>query len=189
MNIVYEVLKKLNRLKPSELYNERILQYFLKTGFKDYFNDNDKFEITINLKNNYLEIINLNTNEEYLFEKKDNSLDFIQKKTNEILFHIRNNIDNISLIHKKAITIVKFKEDNEEYSIIDNNDGKIVTLSDLKIKISNKDYFELKTKNQKTKIIGLALNENKYEQIFSFLNKYIFDNKKERVRKRILNLF
>lgn len=188
MNIVYEVLRKLNYLKPHEIYNERVLSYFLKTSLRNYFNENDKYEITINIKNNYLEITNLVTSEEYFIEKKNNSLDFINKNNNEILFHISYNNDKLSLIEKKAIKIVKIEEDSEQYSLINNEDGNITTLSDLKIKISNKNFYELKN-NQKTKLVGLILNdENKYEQIFSYLNQKSI-NEKKGVRKRILNFF
>ena len=189
MSIVYELLRKLSYLKPHEVFNEKILEYFLKLSLKEYFNNNDKYEITINIKNNHLEITNLTTNEEYLIEKKENSLDFIKKETNEILFHIRNNAETVSLVNKNNIKNIKLSEYNEIYSIINNNDGNIFTLSDLKVKISNKDYFELRNKQQKAKIIGISLtNDNKYEQIFTYLDNKINQEKKG-VRKRILNLF
>ena len=169
MNIVYEILRKLSYLKPVEYYDERILNYFLKSSLRDYFNDTDKYEITINIKNNYIEIINLRTNEEYLIEKKENSLDFINKNTNEILFNIINTPDKISLIGTKAIKLIKINEENEQYYIINNNNGNVLVLSDLKVKISNKDYFELKYNNTKTKLIGLSFdNTNKYETIFNY---------------------
>ncbi len=188
MNIVHEVLRKLSYLKPNEFYNDKILEYFFKTSLKDYFDINDKYEITINIKNNYLEITNLTTNEEYLIEKKENSLDFINKNTNEILFHIRNNAETVSLVNKNNIKNIKLSGDNEIYSIINNADGNILTLLELKVKISNKDYFELRNKQLKSKIIGLSLTDDKYEQIFTYLDNKINQDKK-RVRKRILNLF
>lgn len=189
MNIVPEVLRKLSYLKPNEFYNDKILEYFLKTSLKDYFDINDNYEITINIKNNYLELTNLTTNEEYLIEKKENSLDFINKKTNEILFHIRNNAETVSLVNKNNIKNIKLSEDNEIYSIINNADGNILTLSELKVKISNKDYFELRNKQLKSKIVGLSLtDDDKYEQIFTYLDNKVNQEKKG-VRKRILNLF
>ena len=59
MNIVPEIIRKLSYLKPNEFYNERILEYFLKNGLDNYFDYNDEYEITINIKNNYLEISKL----------------------------------------------------------------------------------------------------------------------------------
>lgn len=183
MNIVYDIIRKVKYLKPSEFYNERILEYFLKTSLKNYFNDEDNYEIIFNVKNNYLEITNLSSSEEYLIEKKENSLDFI--KNNEILFHIKNNIDKISLVENNDIKIIKLNEDNEQYSIINNSDGIIYTLSDLKVKISNKNYFELRNSEGRTKIIGIVTEEkNKYEQIFNYLEQKIIN--KPKIKKRIL---
>lgn len=189
MNIVYEVLRKLSYLKPHVLYNESILKYFLETSLKNYFNEDDQYEITINIKNNYLEVTNLTANKDYLIEKKENSIDFIKKDTNEILFHIRNIYDKVNLVDKKSVKNVRLDETNEVYSIINNSDGNVATLADLRVKISNKNYFEFKNNQQKAKIIGIPIDaDNKYEQIFNYLDEKIKHEKKG-VRKRILNLF
>ncbi len=188
MNIVYEILRKLSYLKPKEFYNDKILEYFLKTNLDNYFQPNDNFDITINIKDNYLEINNLTTNEEYLLFKKINTIDFINKKNNEILFHIKNDADKISSINNKEIKTIKNNDDNEQYLLIsyDNNEGKIITLTNLKVKISNKEYFELKINNQKSKIIGILLDSNKYEKIFNCLEANLYNKK---VKKRILKFF
>lgn len=189
MNIVYEILRKLSYLKPNEFYNDKILEYFLKSSLENYFDDNDKYEITINIKNNYLEVNNLTTNEEYLIFKKNNVIDFINKKTNEILFYIKNDADKISCITNKHIKIIKNSDESETYLLIINEDDnqQFITLTNLKVKISNKDYYELKINSQKAKIIGISLDySSKYDQIFSYLEMYF--NKINHIKKRKISL-
>ena len=183
MNIVYEILRKLSVLKPQEYYNEKILEYFIKDNLNKYFNKNDDFDITINIKDNILEISNITTSEEYIVQKKMNTIDFINKKTNEILFHIKNEVN-------KQIKTVKLNKENEVYSLVinDENKNKLITLTELKVKISNKDYFEIKIDEQKPSLIGLSLDDDKYEQIFNYLEAKI-NNEKKGVKKRLRSLF
>ena len=185
MNIVYEILRKLTYLKPKEFYNDKILEYFFTSNLANYFQANDNYEITINIKNNNLEITNLTTHEEYLILKNDNKIDFINKLSKEILFHIRIDADKISCISNDFIKTIKCNKDSETYLLMTNNNGQIITLANLKVKISNKDYFELKINNQKSKIVGILLDDyNKYEQIFNYLETKI--NRKQKARKRLL---
>lgn len=175
MNIVYEILRKLNVLKPQECYNDKILEYFIKSNLINYFNENDDIDITINIKNNYLEVNNLTTAEEYIISKKSNTIDFINKNSNEILFHIKNDGNKISCVNNKQIKTIKIDEDSETYLLINNNE-QFITLTNLKVKISNKDYYELKINNQKAKIIGISIdNLHKYEQIFNYLENNFID--------------
>ena len=182
MNIVYEILRKLSVLKPQEYYNEKILEYFIKDNLNKYFNKNDETDITINIKNNYLEINNLTTTEEYIILKKSNTIDFINKNTNETLFHVKNEGDKISCITNDHVKSIKITEDNETYLLIYNE--QFITLTNLKVKISNKDYYEMKINNQKAKIIGISEDDNKYEQIFNYLEANI--NNKKSLKKSLV---
>ena len=186
MKIEYAILRKLSILKPQENYNDNIMKYFFKTNLTNYFKETDDFDITINIKDNILEISNITTNEEYIVQKKMNTIDFINKKTNEILFHIKNEVNNISCVDNKQIKTVKVNKENEVYSLVinDNNKNRLITLTELKVKISNKDYFEIKIDEQKPSLIGLSLDDDKYEQIFNYLEAKI-NNEKKGVKKRL----
>ena len=190
MKIEYAILRKLSILKPQENYNDNIMKYFFKTNLTNYFKETDDFDITINIKDNILEISNITTNEEYIVQKKMNTIDFINKKTNEILFHIKNEVNNISCVDNKQIKTVKLNQEKEVYSLVinDNNKNRLITLTELKVKISNKDYFEIKIDEQKPSLIGLSLDDDKYEQIFNYLEAKI-NNEKKGVKKRLRSLF
>ncbi len=190
MKIEYAILRKLSILKPQENYNDNIMKYFFKTNLTNYFKETDDFDITINIKDNILEISNITTSEEYIVQKKMNTIDFINKKTNEILFHIKNEVNNISCVDNKQIKTVKVNKENEVYSLVinDNNKNRLITLTELKVKISNKDYFEIKIDEQKPSLIGLSLDDDKYEQIFNYLEAKI-NNEKKGVKKRLRSLF
>ena len=190
MKIEYAILRKLSILKPQENYNDNIMKYFFKTNLTNYFKETDDFDITINIKDNILEISNITTSEEYIVQKKMNTIDFINKKTNEILFHIKNEVNNISCVDNKQIKTVKLNKENEVYSLVinDNNKNRLITLTELKVKISNKDYFEIKSDEQKPSLIGLSLDDDKYEQIFNYLEAKI-NNEKKGVKKRLRSLF
>lgn len=152
MNIVNEIILKLLYLKPSTKYNIQILKYFLQTNIKNYFNDSDKHDITINLEKKALEITNLNTKEEYILTKDQNTINFINKNNNELLFHLKNNNNYYSNTTNNNTTIII---NNNKYTIINHNQlSEIIILTDLKIKTKEKNYFELKILPQnKTKII------------------------------------
>lgn len=184
MNIVYELLKKISYLKPTQHYNNEIIAYFFRDNLSNYFNNDDKFEITINLKQNFIELTNLTNGEEYIIDKKDNCLCFSNKK--EILFVIKNDGETYSCVNKERVKTIKTKE---QYSLMNENND-IVALTDLKVKISDKDYFELKNSKDKTHLVGLGLDDDnlKYDKIFSYLENNLKKDKKG-VRRRILNLF
>ena len=189
MTIINEINKYLNQNKEFD-YN--ILNYFLEKDLKHYFNINNTYEITINLQNKSLEITNLSTLEEFIIIKYFNKIDFYNKNNGEPLFSIQyenNGIKNTKNNISKIIT------NDDKYLLIEDN-YKIYTLTDIKINNNGKHYFEIKKQPENiSKIVTLNYTEeNKYEVIFNYLeNILIKENsitkRKNRIRKRLLNLF
>ena len=182
MNIAKEILFKTKYLKPRiPNLNYNVLNYFLSDNLRNYFNIDDSYDITINSFTNSLEITNLNTLEKFILEKNNNIIKFRNK--NELLFQIEIQ-DN--MIFDVCNNMTKMIVNNEKYILIANS--KIISLTDLKIKVNEKNYFELKNNND-SQIINLSFNDsNRYNVIFNYLKKNI-NKEKNKVRKRVLNLF